>query len=256
MTGEPRFGPLSGFTALFASELRPWIRTRLGWVQAAIWTAILVGGMAIPLVALRDLSDGAPGGPALSATELHFALGALVPAIGAVILAHGAILGERQAGTAAWILSKPVSRASFLLAKWAAFAVGLLVTAHLIPSTLGWIVLSTIADEPLALGRFAAAAGMAAAPTLWALGLTLFVGTLLPSRGAVLAIGLAVLVGGDVAMTLVPALAEAGPWLLGRMAVVVAQGGPLVSPWPILATLAGAIVLPLLAVAAFRRQEV
>ena len=256
MTGERRFGPFSGFAPLLGSELRPWIRTRLGWVQATIWTAILVGGMAIPLVALRDLSAAEAGGAALSASELHFALGALVPAIGAVILAHGAILGERQAGTAAWILSKPVSRASFLLAKWAAFAIGLLVTAHLIPNAIGWIVLSTVADEPLALGRFAAAAGMAATTTLWALGLTLLVGTLLPSRGAVLAIGLAVLVGGDVAMTVVPALAEAGPWLLGRMAVVVAQGGPLVSPWPIVSTLAGAVLFPLAAVAAFRRQEI
>jgi ABC-2 type transport system permease protein len=48
--------------------------------------------------------------------------------------AQGAIVREKQLGTAAWALSKPVARSAFGLAKLVAYAVGFVRLATLAPS--------------------------------------------------------------------------------------------------------------------------
>lgn len=63
------------------------------------------------------------------------------------------------------------------------------------------------------------------------------------------------LVGGDVLIGALPALAELGPWLLSRMAVVIATGGPLVSPWPLLSSGIAVVVFVALALWRFNREE-
>jgi len=57
----------------------------------------------------------------------------------AIIIAQDAIIGERQSGTAAWVLSKPVSRPAFILSKLVAGAIGLLVTGIVIQGVVAYI---------------------------------------------------------------------------------------------------------------------
>ena len=59
--------------------------------------------------------------------EALFKMGALVLAAGAVILVHDSIIGERQQGVTEWLLSKPVSRPSYVLSKLVAHGLGVLV---------------------------------------------------------------------------------------------------------------------------------
>ncbi|MFO8150792.1 MAG: hypothetical protein R6T93_10880, partial [Trueperaceae bacterium] len=75
------------------------------------------------------------------------------------------------------------------------------------------------------------------------------------ARGAVLAVGLGAILAGDVLIGLVPALGEVGPWLLGRLALVAAQGGPLLTPWPPIAVALGTLALLAVAVVRFGREE-
>lgn len=244
-----------GYATLLSKELASWTRTRLGWVQLALWTLLLGGLLAVPLVFMRDLFATEFGGPLTAALDMFFNLAALAPSAGIVILAHGTIIGERQLGTAAWVLSKPVARSAFVLAKFTAFGIGSLVTALTLPAVVAYSALSFEAGAPLDALRFAAGVGMVSLGLLWYLALTLMLGTLASSRGLVLALPLAAVVGGDLLVGLWSTAAELGPWMLGRMALLVAQGGPLLSAWPLVTTLGGILAFLTVALWRFEREE-
>ena len=248
-------GSRRGLANLLRKEVAAWTRTRLGLVQLLLWPALLLGLQLIPLVAMRELFTAEFGSPADAALDMFLSLGALAPAAGAVILAHGAIIGERQLGTAAWVLSKPVARSAFVLAKLLVLAAGLLLCAVAVPAAATFGLQALERGAPLPALPYLAAVGLLSLHLLWYLTLTLLLGTLTSARGAVLAVPLVSLVGGDVLIGAVPALAEVGPWLLGRMAVVLATGGPLVSPWPVLTS--GLTIVAFVAVALWRfgREE-
>ncbi len=248
-------GRLRGFGNLWRQEAAAWTRTRARWLQPLLWVGLLNGLMTFPLVFMRDLFASEFGGPAVAATDMFFSLAALATAAGAILLAHGAILGERQQGTAAWVLSKPVARTAFVLAKFAALSVGLLLTAVTLPAAIAYALLSFEGGAPLAVGRFAAAAGILALSLTWYLALTVMLGTLLDARAAVLAIPLASLVGGDVLIAAWGGFGMLGPWVLGRAASLLAQGGPLLSAWPLVATAVGAVSFVGVALWRFERQE-
>lgn len=248
-------GAWLGFGNLARNEAAQWTRTRSAWVQPLVWLAILVAPLSLPLVFMRELFAAEVGGTFEAALDMVFQMGGLALPIGAVILLHGAILGERQSGTAAWVLTKPASRTAFVMAKFAIHTLALLVVALLLPTSLAYGVLSWEAGGALPLGRYAAAVGLLGLNLAYYAALTLMLGAIARNRGTVLAVGLAVIVGADVVLAVVPALAHAGPWVLGRMATVLAQGGPLVTPWPLLSTPLWIVAFLALAVWRVRREE-
>lgn len=248
-------GAQRGFANLLRKELATWTRTRSGWVQLVLWLAILNGLMTLPLVFMREMFAGEMGSPFTAAMDMFFNLGALAPYAGVVILAHGAIIAERQLGTAAWVLSKPISRSTFVLAKFVAFGLAVLVLALALPGIVAYGALSLEAGAPLDAARFAAGVGMLAVGLLWYLALTLMLGTLTSARGVVLAVPLVLLVGADMLIALWPTVAELGPWVLGRLAMLVAEGGPLLSPWPLLSSALGTVAFLTIALWRFEREE-
>ena len=62
---------------------------------------------------------------------------------GVVVFAQDALIGEKRSGTAAWLLSKPVSRTAFLTAKLAADAIGILVTFVIVQGVIGYYYLTS-----------------------------------------------------------------------------------------------------------------
>ena len=80
------------------------------------------------------------------ANEQHSCLWAWPPlglAIGIIVVMQDAIIEEIQLGTAAWVLSKPVSRQAFLSAKLVASVVGMLLPDDFTLSAGGlWSVLA------------------------------------------------------------------------------------------------------------------
>ena len=244
-----------GFVNLLRNEVGAWTQTRTWWVQFAIWIGILNGLLLLPLVLLRDMFTAEASGPLASGIEMFFTIGALAPSIGIVILTHGAIITERQLGTAAWVLSKPVSRTAFVLAKFVANALGILVTGVLAPAVIAYAALSIEHGAPLPAGSFAGATGLIALTVLFYLSLTIVLGTLLRARGPVLAVPIVLLLVGDGLVGLWPALAHVGPWLLGRMAMLIAQGMPLLSGWAVLTTAGLSVAFLALAIWRFGREE-
>lgn len=244
-----------GFRNLLHKEGSLWWGTRLWWLQLLIWVSILNGMMLLPLVFMRGLFAAETNGVFTSTLEMFFMMAGLAPVIGIIILAQGAIIQEKQLGTAAWILSKPVSRTAFIMAKFIAYGVGILLTGLIIPSVIAYLLLSLEQAAPLALLPFVGGIGILALQLLFYLALTLMLGTFFNARGAVLAIPLVMLLAGDLIIGFWSATAYVTPWLLARLAHLLAQGQPLLTLWPIVATAAWSVAFLAASIWRFGKEE-
>jgi ABC-2 type transport system permease protein len=215
-----------GFGPLLGKENRAWWGTRRWLVQAVLWLVVVNGLLAMVLFALPRImpADQAPA----NTTELvqnglqaFFGAGGMALAIGVIVLAQDTVIGEKQAGTAEWVLSKPVSRFAFWLSKLAAHAIGALIILILLQGLVAYLQLSLF--ERLELLAFLGGLGILALHTLFYLVLTLLMGVLTDSRGLVLAVSLGTLLGGSLLVSFEPLL-YVTPWGLSNVAVAAAAG--------------------------------
>ena len=170
----------------------------------------------------------------------------------ALLMAMGAVAQEKDKGTAAMMLAKPMPRGAFLGAKFAAlagtFAVGIALAG------LGCYFYTLLLFGALDLPRWMALNGLVLLYMLVYVALTLFASTLTRSQTAAggLAFGLLML------LALPGAVPRLGEYLPGQL---VAWGGALMAGsaatyWPALCISAGLIVVPLVAAwLIFERQE-
>ena len=99
-----------GLENMLNSGLARWFKTRTWWINCLIWGG-LVGGI-ISAVAFD------PQRPPYTELLMIFTIFVgLFPAVGIVIMMQDALVGEKREGTAAWVLSKPVTRQAFVLSK-------------------------------------------------------------------------------------------------------------------------------------------
>lgn len=246
---------LGGFANLAGKELSQWWRTRLWWIQVLIWVVLLNGVTTIvmltePGLAAGDLLD--------DVTTTFVAMGATAIGIGVIVTVQGAIVGEKELGTAAWVMSKPVSRASFVLAKLVGHGTGFLVTALVVPTVVFAVETGVLLSRTPAPGPLAAGESIVALTVLFYLALTLALGTMFDGRGPVAGIGIGLLLAGVFFKGMLPpAIVYATPWLLGDIAGAIAVGGPLQPDWyvPVVITGVAAIALVLVALWRFAREE-
>ena len=195
MAGNSVFHPVqvggwsSGLRNLLRADFGKWFRTRMWWTQALIWVAVIDG------ILFSVLRSGGEEATLEMGLELFSIFTGMFPAIAAVIITQDAIVGEREAGTAAWVLSKPVSRAAFVLSKLVPTAIGSLVTMLLIPGLVAYGLLSWKAGNPLDVLRFLGALGIFWVNLLFYLSLTLMLGTFFTHRAPVIGIPLALSFG-------------------------------------------------------------
>jgi ABC-2 type transport system permease protein len=222
-----------GFANLLRNENRQWWGTRKGLIHLLLWLIVLNG-----LVLLVGLAEGQEANNPVPIYEtliqVFFQVGAFATAIGMVTTAQGAIVREKQLGTAAWVLSKPVSRSAFVLAKFVAYALGFVSLAILLPSATYYGQSLVLAGRVPELGSFMAGVGIAVLHTLFYLALTLLLGTLFDTRGPISGIAMGVLFAGFVPSNMLPqALLLTTPWMLKDIAVGLVLGSELPAVWPI-----------------------
>ncbi len=206
VTGLDRVGQSgwrSGLSNLMGAAFGSWWRTNNWWVQSLLWTLVINGSLAV--VIWSDASDG------LDVFTLYGVM-TMFAAIAVAILMQEVVVGEKRSGTAAWVLSKPVSRQAFLTAKLVPNAVGVVATMIAIPSAALLIQLA-LAGIEVSIPRFAAGAAVAALNLLFYLALTLMLGTVFDSAGPVIAIPLAFAFGQQLLGSL-PGLLALLPWSL------------------------------------------
>ena len=78
----------------------------------------------------------------------------LAGAIGVSILMQTAVVGEKRSGTAAWVLSKPVSRVAFIIAKLIANSTGIVVTLVLAQGLIAYLISTPCWDSPCQFPHF------------------------------------------------------------------------------------------------------
>jgi ABC-2 type transport system permease protein len=245
---------LGGFGNILRKELGQWWGTRTWLVQTLIWVLILNG-----ISTIVALTEAIPPAELLQeVVQTFLPMSVAVIGIGTVIAVQGAIVGEKQLGTAAWVMSKPASRAAFILAKVLAYAIGYGITAILIPSTIFFITMQMLIPVSLPLLPFLAGVAVVVLGQLFYLSLTLMLGTFFNSRGPIAGIGIAFIMTGLLLKSFIPfPVLIVTPWPLPDVAAGLALGTGLPSIWPVpvLATVFWVVVMTSLALWRFGREE-
>ena len=108
----------------------------------------------------------------------------------AIFVAMSLLVRERESGTLAWVASKPVSRSSILLAKWASATAVLWVVAGIIPLGVSAIVVAVLYGAPPIGATIAFGLGIGAAVALF-VAIALVASTFVTSQPAVAGIAFA-----------------------------------------------------------------
>jgi ABC-2 type transport system permease protein len=196
-----------GLGNMLRGELDRWFGTRTWWTQALMWT-LIIDGFALAIL----LQDDTTGTPDIATLFVLFA--GMFPSIAVVIRAQDAIVGEKEKGTAAWVLSKPVSRIAFVLSKAIAYALGILVSLVLIPSMIAFLEVQVFGKGGLEPGRFALGMAMLWVYQCFYLMFTLMLGTFFSARPAVIGIPLALAFGQQLLFSLLPSAVKVLPWTI------------------------------------------
>ena len=251
------------FMAVFRKEMLEQWRTYRFLIVAAVLIAF---GLASPLLAkfTPEMLKAIPSVPAelLAAIPAPTVADAVTQYVKnmsqfgillALLMTMGVMVQEKERGTAAFFLTRPVSRGTFLMAKFAALTIAFAVSLAI--AALGCWYYTYVLFEPLAWGPFLAMNGLMLVIFLVYIALSLLGSTLARTQGV--AVGLAffalIVVGG------IGSLPRLGDYFPGRLfgwgATLMSGGGA--TAWPALEISLGIIVVAVLvAYLAFRRQEV
>jgi len=180
-----------GLSNLLRGELSSWFNSSRWWKHLIVWLVIINMFVIIFVYAASESATTGEEGPPL--LFMYVLFGGMFVAIGAMIIVQGAIVGEKRSGTAAWVLSKPVTRTAFVVSRLIGNTVGVLVTSVLVPGVLVYVTLGVISElgwlPPL---DFLAGVAVLALSAFFWLTLTLMAGTFFDSVGGVIAVPMVV----------------------------------------------------------------
>ena len=248
----------AGFGNVFARESRRWWTTRRWWTQTLLWTAIL-NGLLLAFVWIAD--QAAATGPAVGVSEVwpqYLPVAVLLSTVGVVVLTQGVMLDERRSGTLEWVLTKPVSRTAFVLAKLASHGLPVLFALVVVPWAGLYALLSAQVDGTWPAARFVVVAGLVALLLAFTVALTVLLGTVTVGRGLVVGVPIAAVMLYDGVHVLARDLAGRlpFPWeTTTTTAVQLATGAPLASAIPVVATLTWTAAAVIAACWRFEREQ-
>ncbi|RPI78910.1 MAG: hypothetical protein EHM41_24310 [Chloroflexi bacterium] len=253
-------GWLGGFSNLFNKELGEWFGTHRWLPQSLIWLMIINGLMAFILfiVPLMDPSSVLPPQEAmLEAVAIYFGFVSVFGVIGMIIIAQDEIIREKQSGTAAWVLSKPVSRSAFILTKLLSNLIGALVIIVGLTAIVAYGEIYLVTGTALPVLPFVSSLGVLMIGLVFFLSLTIMLGTLFEQRGPVLGIAAGVYLGSMIFSYFLPQIGYILPVNIQDIATAVALRQPL--PVMAISQLISALILSLVftsvALLRFRREE-
>jgi len=196
-----------GLNTMLRSGLGRWFKTKMWWVQCLIWGSL--SGFILAAIAFNSQP------PPVEELLIIFAVFAgIFPAVGVVIIMQDAVVGEKREGTAAWVLSKPLTRPAFMLSKIIANSVGMLVTMLVVPYLIALAIITISTKSSMNPLGFLEAMGVIFISHFFFLALTLMLGTFFDSRGPVIGIPLGILFMQQNLIGFLPALGYVLPWNL------------------------------------------
>lgn len=274
-------GRLQGFGNLLRNENRLWWRSSRWWVQILIWLAI-ANGILFMVVGIAPKMENPPGQDAKAqaaqasahpeqAQESLAILGlttflkvaGMAISIGVVVLTQDTLIGEKQSGTAAWVLSKPASRGAFIFSKVISHSFGILITMAVVQGGIAYLILFLVTGKAFPVLPYAGAIGMLFLSLLFWLALTIMLSALSNMRGLAIGIPLLLILGFTLVVEFAPWIADFMPWNLTSavsatrpaMAVSLVLGQPIPTWMPLIATGIGCLVFTLVAIWRFQKEE-
>ena len=250
-----------GFANLLSKENGEWWRTRRWWTQSLLWLLIVNGILAVGIW-LVPVFDPAGAGDTMENLGIFIQLMTWFPMYAVIVITQGAVIGEKQSGTAAWIMSAPVSRSAFILAKLVTNALGFFVTIIVLQGLVAYVQLSLSDGSPLPLAPYLALLALLSLYLLFYLALTLMLGAFFGTRGSVLGIAIAMAIGsmlgiGNFFASFLPWIVVLLPEAIPGILTLLVQGKPLPDVWliPIILMSVYSLLFVALAIWRFKREE-
>jgi ABC-2 type transport system permease protein len=274
-------GRMQGFGNLLRKENRLWWRTSRWWVQMLIWLAI-ANGILFMVIGIAPKMENPPGQDAkaqaaqasahpeqaqeslaILGLTVFLKIAGIAIAIGVVVLTQDTLIGEKQSGTAAWVLSKPASRNAFILSKVISHSFGILLTMAVFQGGIAYLLIFLVTGKAFPVLPYAGAVGMVFLSLLFWLSLAVMLSALSNMRGLVIGVSLFLIIGFELIVMAVPWMADYMPWSLTTqvsairpaMAVNLVLGLPIPSWMPLVATGIGCLVFTLVAIWRFQKEE-
>ncbi|MCD1295052.1 hypothetical protein CUJ83_08585 [Methanocella sp. CWC-04] len=250
---ETNKGWTTGLSNMLSKENGEWWNLKSILMQLIIWTFIVNGIVAmilfiVPNMAASEGSADAQNTPGTSTPEelahegmmVFFNLSAMAISIGAIIISHESILKERETGTAAWVLSKPVSRKAFVISKFFANGIGVLLIIVLIQGAISYGLCSIVQGTPIDLVPYFAAVCVLGLICLFYTTLSIAMGVFSNSKAAVIGIPMLILFMGSMLSQFIQPLQYIVPHTLVPVSAGLATGAGMqqIMVVPILATAA------------------
>jgi ABC-2 type transport system permease protein len=252
-----------GLGNLVQGETSAWFRSSRWWKHLLMWFSIINVMMIIMLIATVEAAkDGNEGPPLLF---MYGIFGGMFVAFGVMIIMQRVLVREKQTGTAAWVLSKPVTRTAFVVSRLVVNSIAILLTSVIVPGVILYVTLGLFSDigwlSPLG---FSAGLVMFLLHTFYWIALMLMMGTLLESSAGVIAVPMVLYFVFWYGPSLIPALMYLSPILLtfspapeqlSALSVSFMTGAPVASWLPLISTIVSCVLFITVAIRRFNRQE-
>jgi ABC-2 type transport system permease protein len=264
-------GQLQGFGNLLLKENRLWWRTSRWWMQILIWLAI-GDGILFMVIGVAPKMENPPGQASNTQPQqpldvlgltTFLKIAGIATAIGVAVLAQDTLIGEKQSGTAAWVLSKPVSRSAFILSKVISNSIGILITMVIVQGGVAYLLIYLIAGKAFPILPYAGALGMFFVSLIFWLTLAIMLSSLSNVRGMAIGIPLFLILGFIIFVEVAPWTADFMPWSLTNavsatrpaMAVSLVLGQPIPTMMPLIGSIIGCLVFTMVAIWRFQKEE-
>lgn len=248
----------AGLRNMVEKEHGVWWRTRRWLVHLVLWTVVINGFMLLVNFGDSRAADEFRAPEKLrELIEVFFRVGGFFATVGVVTVTQSVIVQERQLGTGAWILTKPLGRPAFVVAKLLATAYAVLFLMVLVPAVLFCAQTRLVFGEWPPMPGFLAGLGLLALNHLFYVALTVMLGALFNARGAVSGTAIGFMFAGMIVPNVIKGLPKVFPWMLPNFAagITLGQALPPWASWPVIATVLWIVVFVAVAIWRFGREE-
>jgi ABC-2 type transport system permease protein len=247
-------GPFVGFGHMLKKQMRDWYGTRKWLWVGGISTLLGAAFSLLMYVAAQAAASEGDAIPPEMLVDMPMILLGTILVLVPVLLAMGEVVEEKKSGTAAWIMSKPASRYGFILSKWVAVSLNVVLLSLLLPGITTFALSSMLFNVSFSITGIAGALGILALYYTTVVAATVFFGVVMKSQGAVAAIVIGALTLLPM-INFVPVLWELLPTTMFNVASVLVKTGQVLSYLPIVGGVVTAAASLAAALVVFNRQE-
>lgn len=215
---------LVGLIPLLKLEISKWFGTKKFVTSTTIWILVFNGFIFYVLNNQESFAQSGMQFGNFDKAQLYTMPVGMFGVFGSIILMHSVISGEIENGIASWVLSKPVSRLSYLLSKYLANTIGIFLSMIPVQSFITYLLLTGPGSMDIPVTTFVLVVTLLFIHILFFISLTLLCNVFTNSRIAILAIPFSIFFVQQYAMNLFSKWSDLFPYKLIVNATVLLAG--------------------------------